>query len=159
MSLYGGIDVRGLQYRRPGRTDGEGGVDQADVGVGLRKVAELGAGFGYEMFGEEPEVVCAGEDLGHDLLRFRHPPESREPLDDPEGTDDKAGLRPSEIVCAEIAKIETGFLPSCLHGQGSCNALHRGLTDVPVGKAENRRLSKRGIVGVVFGAVAQRAVF
>lgn len=50
MSLYGGIDVRGLQYRRPGRTDGEGGIDQADVGISLREVPELGAGFGDEMF-------------------------------------------------------------------------------------------------------------
>ena len=46
-------------------------------------------------------MVCAGQDLGHNLLRLRHSPQARESLDDPEGTDDKAGWGPPEIVGAQ----------------------------------------------------------
>ena len=74
----------GSEHRRPGRTDGECGIDQADVGVGLGKIAELRAGLRDEMFREQPQMVRAGEDLRHDLLGFRHAPESRQTLHDPE---------------------------------------------------------------------------
>lgn len=73
-----------LEDCRPRRTDGERGIDQADVGVGLGEIAELRASFGDEMFREQPEMVRAGEDLRHDLLRFCHPSEPRQALHDPE---------------------------------------------------------------------------
>lgn len=44
------VQAGGLEYRGPGGTDGEGGIDQADMGIGLRKVSQLSAGFGNEMF-------------------------------------------------------------------------------------------------------------
>lgn len=129
-----------LEDRCPGRTDGEGGVDQADVGVGLGEIAELGAGLRDEMFGKESEMIRAGEDLGHDLLRFRHPSEARQALNDPEGADDEAGLRPAEIIGAKVAEVESGFFPARLYGERPRNAVHGGLAYVAVGKAKDRRL-------------------
>ena len=40
-----------LQHIAPWRADGERGVDQADVGIGLREVPELDASFRHKVFG------------------------------------------------------------------------------------------------------------
>ncbi len=44
------IDCRALQHLAPGWTQGERGIDQSDVGVGLGEVAELQASMGEKMF-------------------------------------------------------------------------------------------------------------
>ena len=151
--------AQGLEYRGPRRTDGEGGVDETDVGIGLGKVSELGVGFRHKMLREEPQMVRACEHLRHNLLSFREPSESRESLHDPKGADDKAGLRPAEIVGPQVPKIKPGVFPAGLHREPARDAVHRGLTHLPVGKAKDRRLGQGGIVGVVLGAVAEGAIF
>ena len=103
-------------------------------------------------------MIRACEHLRHDLLSFRKSSESREPLHDPKRADDEAGLRPTEIVRPQVAEIEPGVFPAGLHGKPALNALHRGLTDFAIGKAQDRSLGQGGIVGVVLGAVAERAV-
>jgi hypothetical protein len=39
----------------------ESGVDQPDVTIGLRKVAEHSAGGGIELFGQQSDVVATSE--------------------------------------------------------------------------------------------------
>ena len=73
-----------LQYVAPRWADGERGVDQADVGIGLREVPELDTGIRHKVLGKEPEAVGTREDLIHDLLGFSLATEFCERLNNPE---------------------------------------------------------------------------
>lgn len=73
-----------LQHITPGRAEGKGSIDQADVGIGLRKVPELDMGVRHKVLGKEANPVGAGEALTHDLLGFRQATELRQCLNDPE---------------------------------------------------------------------------
>ena len=79
-----------LQHIAPGGTDCEGGVDQADVGVGLGEVPELGSGLRHKVLGNESDAVGPGEALIHDVLGFRQATEFRQGLNDPERANHKA---------------------------------------------------------------------
>ena len=73
-----------LQHIAPWRADGERGVDQADVGIGLREVSELDASFRHKVLGKEPDAIGSGENLIHDLLRLGETTEFGQRLNDPE---------------------------------------------------------------------------
>jgi hypothetical protein len=60
-----------LQHIAPGRAEGKGGVNQADVGIGLGEVPELEPGFRHKVLRNEADAVGAGEALIHDLSGFR----------------------------------------------------------------------------------------
>lgn len=73
-----------LQHVAPGGADGEGGIDQTDVRVGLGEVSELGLCRRHKMLGNESDAVGAGEALIHDVLSFRQATQLGQCLNDPE---------------------------------------------------------------------------
>src|SRR5437016_8769245 len=103
-----------LQDLAPGWTQGERGIDQSDVGIGLGEIAKLEASMREKMFREEPDAIGGYHHLRHDLLSLGQAAEFHQRLDDPERANDEGGLRGAEIVWSQIAIEESYSLPTII---------------------------------------------
>ena len=121
--------------------DRDRGVDQADVRVGLRKVAEQGAGRRLDVFREQPErvrVLFQALEERHGLVHFAH---HRERLRPPERADRKRAGGIAEVVRVLVAQHQALGREQLLVGahRGSEARIHR------IHQADRRQQQVRGV--------------
>ena len=88
--------------------DGDGGVDQADVGVGLREVAEQPAGLGLDVLREQPQRVGVRHQPVEQLHGVVDAADHGQRLGPPERADGEGAGRRPEVVGVVVALHQAG---------------------------------------------------
>ena len=142
-----------LEHVAPGRADGECGINQSHVGVGLGKVPALGLCGGNEVFRKQPDMIGGRQYLVEDFTRFVHASQASKGLSDPERTDDEGAFRFPEVIVPDIPVKESGVLAVDPERQFTGDLRDRRFAQGAVGVPKNRQLRQRGVERGIRGTV------
>ena len=126
------IDQNTSEDIAPGGTHGEGSINQADVGVGLREISALSIRGGDEVLREQSDMIRCQEYSIKDGSGLGGPSQPGERLGDPEGADDEGSFRFSEVVVSHVAVKKTAVPVPMSKREFPGDVQYRGLTEFPV---------------------------
>src|SRR5579863_6137726 len=89
--------------------DAKGGVHQADVRIGLRKVTPLAAGHRIHILAEQSQLIGVGEQLFESRDRLTQAVGDRQSLHIPKSADQESGLWLAKVVLMSVTKKQPGF--------------------------------------------------
>jgi hypothetical protein len=123
----------------------------------LREIAALSVRGGDEMLGEQSDMIGSEEYSIKDRSGLGGPSQPGKRLGDPKGADDEGSFRFSEVVISDVAVKKAGLVVPMSKREFPGDVQHGGLTELLGRIAQDRELSKGGIITEIRRTVSERA--